>query len=79
MRAGKFDVESNLWFMVRRLVPLHVIKDKLNGYIAEGHTAASDTYHYTQVFEEMLGIHRETNLHVPNDIAQGASTTEPEE
>ena len=55
LHACTFDVESNLWFLARRLVPLHVIKDKLDGYIAEGHIAAEDKYHYAQVFGEMLG------------------------
>ena len=53
LHAITFDVESNLWFLARRLVPLHVLKDKLDGYIAEGHIAAADKGHYTQVFEEM--------------------------
>ena len=42
MHAGKFDVESNLCFLARRLVPLEVLKDKLDVYIAEGHIRADE-------------------------------------
>ena len=34
LRGDRFDVESNLWVLARRLVPLRVIKSKLDGYIA---------------------------------------------
>ena len=54
---------STLWCFARRLVPLHVLKDKLDGYIAEGHIAAHEKDCYVQLFEQMLGVHRESNLH----------------
>ena len=72
-----------MWFLVGRLAPLHVLKDKLDGYIAAGHIAADEKKdHYVQVFEQMLGVHRETNLHGSHDIARVATTTtttEPDE
>ena len=46
LHGDKFDVESNLWSLARRLVPLHVLKDKLDVYIAEGHIAAAEKDHY---------------------------------
>ena len=58
LHGSKFDVESNLWVLARRLVPLHVIKQKLDDYIAEGHIAAEEKDRYAQVFEEMLGVQR---------------------
>ena len=36
-------------------MPLHVLKDKLDVYIAEGHIAADEKDHYAQVVEKMLG------------------------
>ena len=80
LHGDKFDVERNLWFPARRLVPLHVLKDKLDVYIAEGHIAAPEKDHYAQVFEEMLGVHRENNLHGAT-TGDGASATiaEPDE
>ena len=55
LHGDKFDVETNLWFLARRLVPLHVLKEKLDVYIAEGHIAAHEKDHYAQVFEKCLG------------------------
>ena len=80
LHGDKFDVESNLWSLARRLVPLHVIKDKLDGYIAEGHIARHEKDQYAQVFEEMLGVHRESNLHAaPEGDGGSATTAEPDE
>ena len=61
--GDKFDVESNLWYLARHLVPLHVLKDKLDIYIAECHIVVAEKDHYAQVCEEMLGVRRESNLH----------------
>ena len=80
LHGDKFDVESNVCSLARRLVPLHVLKDKLDVYIAEGHIAAPEKYHYAQVFEELLGAHRESNLHgatVGDDPS--ATAAEPDE
>ena len=68
LRGDKFDVETNLWFLARRLVPLHVLKEKLDVYIAEGHTAAHEKDHHAQVFETMFGQQREPNLHGAHDL-----------
>ena len=32
--GGKFDVDSNVWSLARRRVPLRVLKDKVDVYIA---------------------------------------------
>ena len=80
MHGDKLDVESNLWSLARRLVPLYVIKDKLDAYIAEGHIASHEKDQYAQVFEEMLGAHRESNLHAaPEGDGGSATTAEPDE
>ena len=79
LHGDKFDVQTNLWFLARRLVPLHVLKEKLDVYIAEGRIAAHEKDHYAQVFEQMLGQQREPNLHGPHDVAGVAATTEPDE
>ena len=42
LHGGTFDVDSNLWCLARRLVPLHVMKEKLDAYIQEGHIHAND-------------------------------------
>ena len=42
LHAGKLDMESNLWFLARRRVPLDVLKDKLDVYIADGHIRADE-------------------------------------
>ena len=61
-------------------MPLHVLKDKLDVYIAEGHIAAPAEDQYAQVFEEMLGVQRESNLHAALDGDVGAAkTTDPDE
>ena len=72
-------METDLWFLARCLGPLHVLKEKLDVYIAEGHIAAHEKDHYAQVFETMLGQQRETNLHGARDVAGVAATTEPDE
>ena len=64
MHGDKFDVQSNLWRLARRLVPLDVIKSKLDDYIAEGHIAAEEKDMYAEAFEQMLGFHRQSTLHV---------------
>ena len=80
LHGDKFDVESNLWYMARRLVPLHVLKDKLDVYIAAGHIATAEKDHYARVLGEMLGVHRANNLHgttIGDDAS--AMATEPDE
>ena len=73
-------MELTLWNLARRLVPLHVLKDKLDGYIAEGHIAAHDKDSYVQLFEQMLGVHRESNVHGASGGEGGsAKTADPEE
>ena len=71
-------MDSKLWCLARRFVPLHVTKEKLDAYIQEGHIHANDKDHYVQVFEEMAGVHRETNIHGVSD-GIGSERTDPEE
>ena len=66
--------------LARRLVPLHVIKSKLDDYIAEGHIAAEEKDMYAEVVEQMQGVHRESNLHAAVDgDSVAAQTTDPNE
>ena len=53
------------------------MKEKLDAYIQEGHIHANDKDHYVQVFEEMGGVHRETNLNGVSD-GIGSERTDPE-
>ena len=62
------------------MVPLHVIKDNIDGYIAEGHIASHEKDQYAQAFEEMLGVHRESDLHAaPESDGGSTKTAEPDE
>ena len=42
LHEGKLDVVSSLWYLARRLVPVDVLKGKLDEYIAEGHMEADE-------------------------------------
>ena len=59
--------------LARRLVPLDVLKDKLDVDIAEGRIRADEKDDYAQVFEEYLGHHREINLHGSQNVAGNAT------
>ena len=59
LHGDKFDVQSNLWVLARRLVPLHVIKSKLDDYFANGHFAVEEKDRHALVFERLFGVHRE--------------------
>ena len=61
-------MELNLWVLARRLVPLDVIKRKLDDYIAGGHIAAEEKDHYVEFFENMQGVHREPNLRAALEV-----------
>ena len=79
LHASKFDVESNLWFLARRLVPLHALKDKFDGYIDEGLLQAHEKDSYVQFLETMTGVTRDCNLHNPASEMDGTTQTEPGE
>ena len=53
LHNGHFDVASTLWPLARRLVPLDVLKTKLDEYIAAGHLEAEEKEQYAEVFERM--------------------------
>ena len=59
----KLDVEGVLWVLARRLVPLEVLKQKVDKYVAQGDINAKDREEYVELFEEMQGIHRQYNVH----------------
>ena len=63
MHNGKLDVEGVLWVLARRLVPLEVLKQKVDKYVAEGDILAKDREEYVEMFEQMQGIHRQYNVH----------------
>ncbi len=72
------DVQSNLWTLARRLVPLHVLKEKLDIYVREGHIEEEDKDDYVEVFEKMVNIHRQSNL-FGNTSGADAGSTDPDE
>jgi hypothetical protein len=74
LHNGRLDVTSTLWTLARRLVHLHVLKEKLNDYIAEGHFPASEKDDYVHVFEQMQGVVRQQNLSPGPGGADAAGT-----
>ena len=78
LHGGKVDVQSNLWTLARRLVPLHVLKEKLDTYVREGHIEEEDKDNYVEVFEKMVSIHRQSNL-FGNTSGADAGSTDPDE
>jgi hypothetical protein len=67
------DVQSTLWALARRLVPLHVLKRKLDDYIEEGQIDKEDKDNYVEIFEKMVDIHRQTNLFGGKSLATDGS------
>ena len=63
MHSGKLDIEGVLWTLARRLVPLEVMKQKVDSYVAEGVIDADDREKYVEMFEQMQCIHRQYNVH----------------
>ena len=60
--------------------PVHVLKGKLDVYIAECHIVVAEKYSYAQVCEEMFGVHRGSNLHGATAGDGGSATAaEPDE
>ena len=76
LHDGKFDIASSLWTLARRLVPLHVLKAKLDQYVIEGHIEAVDKDTYIETFEQMAGVLRETNAFVEPAAAAAQATEE---
>ena len=77
LHSGKLDMDSTLWELARRHVPLDALKGKLEGYIAEGFLDAAEYDRYVELFEQMQGTLREHNVHV-DPAAASASATEAE-
>ena len=63
LHSGKLDIEGVLWTLARRLVPLEVLKQKVDKYVAQGDINAKDREEYVELFEQMQGIHRQYNVH----------------
>ena len=76
LHNGKVDVDQSLWALARRSVPLTVITEKLDEYIAAGHLDAQDKEVRLRIFEEMVHIHRLRNPHANEQDAQPQSTDE---
>ena len=77
LHNGHFDVASTLWALARRLVPLDVLKTKLDEYIAAGHLEADEKEQYAEVFEQMQGVMREKNVYVqPGAVETRAADAE---
>jgi hypothetical protein len=79
LHNGKFDVAATLWSMARRQVPLHVMKERLEEYRQQGLLDADEKDAYTEIFEQMRGVVRETNAYADNSSAcHTAAATESE-
>ena len=74
LHDGNFDISSSLWTLARRLVPVHVLKAKLDQYVAEGHIDVADKDTYVETFEQMAGVLRETNVYVEPAAAAAQAT-----
>ena len=74
MHQGSFDVDSTLWALARRQVPLHVIKRKLDAYIAEDSLPPDQKDRYIELFEQMQGTVREHNIYADPATTNAAAT-----
>ena len=63
LHEGVLDIHSTLWALARRLVPLHVLKEKLDVYRQEGHLPEVAKESFVEVFEQMHSICREQNVY----------------
>ena len=78
LHAGQLDVIASLWTLARRLVPLDVLKKKLDAYVAEGHLAIEDKDGCVETFEQMQGVMRESNVYVDPSVRGAASGADAE-
>ena len=77
LHKGKFDVASSLWSLASRRVPLDVMRDKLDEYIAAGLLEQEEKHGYENVFEQIQGVFRETNVYAqPGSAAAAAAEDE---
>ena len=65
-------MSSTLWALARRLVPLHVMRQKIVDYVECGYIDADERDVYIETLEHMHGVIREYNVHATSD-AQAAS------
>ena len=70
---GALDVASTLWALARRLVPVEVLRQKVQEYGGAGYVEKDDTDGYMETFERMQGIVREHNVYA-DPKAQMAAT-----
>ena len=75
LHAGNLDATSSLWALARRLVPLDVLRGKLDPYIEAGHLHASERDAYIETLERMHGVLREYNVHAQTDGAEAPGAT----
>ena len=52
LHQGVLDIDCSLWALARRLVPLEVMKKKLDIYIQEGHLDEDKKDDYVKHFED---------------------------
>ena len=74
LHEGVLDIHSTLWALARRLVPLHVLKEKLDVYIQEGHLPEDAKESFVEVFEQMHSICREQNVYADPGASSAANT-----
>ena len=53
LHAGTLDIHNSLWNLSRRLVPLDILKEKFDAYIAAGDMQPTEKDACVQVFEQM--------------------------
>ena len=58
---------------------MHVLKNKLDGYIDEGLLQAHEKDSYVQFLEDMMGVKRDYNIHNPASEMDGTTQTDPDE
>ena len=66
---------SSLWALARRLVPLDVLRGKVDAYIEAGYLDESERDAYVETLERMHGVLREYNVHAQADGAASAESS----
>ena len=75
VRAGTLDVASTLWALARRLVPLEVLRQKIQDHIGAWYVEKDDNDGYMETFERMQGIVREYNVHADPHAQSGGDAS----